>query len=283
MESMEAMILKLSPVVVDIWRLSIWLAILAAIFMPLERLFAVHPKQLWRKGIERDLFYYFLNNLLPAALLSLPIAALAWLAHHIIPASWPQTLAALPLWAQVGAGLVASEFGYYWGHRWCHEVPLLWRFHALHHGAREMDFLVHTHAHPLDMVFGRLCGLVPLYLLGLGNPVNLEGSLVPVYVAVFGTVWGFYIHANIRWRWGPLEQLIATPAFHHWHHTLSGPINRNYSSTFPWLDRAFGTLYLPKQWPADYGIAQPLPETLAAQLTDPLLPAAYPGAEVKAP
>ena len=53
-----------------------------------------------------------------------------------------------------------------------------------------------------------------------------------------GIVWGFFIHANLRWRLGPLEWLVATPAFHHWHHSRNDHINRNYASTLPLLDPA---------------------------------------------
>jgi sterol desaturase/sphingolipid hydroxylase (fatty acid hydroxylase superfamily) len=167
-------------------------------------------------------------------------------------------------------GLVAGEIGYYWGHRWSHEIPFLWRFHSIHHSAGEVDFLVNTRAHPLDMVFGRFCGLVPLYVLGLGGPAATSGSLVPVVVTLIGTVWGFFIHANLRWRFGPLEWLVSTPAFHHWHHTLNGPINRNYSSTLPWLDRIFGTHHLPREWPDEYGIKAKVPDSLVEQLAYPL-------------
>ena len=93
---------------------------------------------------------------------------------------------------------------------------------------------------------------------------------MPVIVTLITTGWGFFIHANLRWRFGPLEWLVSTPAFHHWHHTLSGPINRNYSSTLPWLDRIFGTHYLPKEWPAAYGIEDKLPDSLTDQFLYPL-------------
>ena len=185
--------------------------------------------------------YYFLSSLLPALLLSVPIGLLAWVVHHAVPGGFWRRPLRLPLWARVLAGLVAGEIGYYWGHRWSHEIPFLWRFHSIHHSAEEIDFLVNTRAHPVDMVFGRFCGLVPIYVLGLGGPVGPAGSLVPVLVTLIGMVWGFFIHANLRWRFGPLEWLISTPAFHHWHHTRTGPINRNYSSTLPWLDWIFGT------------------------------------------
>src|SRR4051794_30654509 len=126
-------------------------------------------------------------------------------------------------------------------------------------------------AHPVDMVFGRFCSLVPIYVLGLGGPVGTEGSMVPVVVTLIGTVWGFFIHANIRCRFGPLEWLISTPAFHHWHHTLKGPINRNYSVTLPWVDCIFGTYYLPNRMPEAYGITAGLPGSLIGQLAYPLL------------
>lgn len=169
-------------------------------------------------------------------------------------------------------GLVAAETGYHWAHRLSHEVPLLWRFHAIHHSAEEVYFLVNTRAHPVDMVFGRLGSLAPLYILGLGGPAGASGSLVPVIATLITTTWGFFVHANIRWRFGPLEWLIAMPAFHHWHHTRTGPINHNYASTLPWLDWLFGTAHLPDEWPEDYGIKDTMPLTLLGQLAYPLLP-----------
>lgn len=257
---------------IAVCRVSLWLAILVVIFVPLERLFAAHPQRILRKGAATDLGYYFLSSLLPALLLSGPLGLTAWAVHQAVPEGVLAGVAVLPLWARVVAGLVASEVGYYWGHRWCHAVPFLWRFHAIHHSAEQMDFLVNTRAHPVDLVFGRFCALVPLYVLGLGGPVGGAGSLVPVIVTLIGTVWGFFIHANVRWRFGPLEWLISTPAFHHWHHTRSGPIDRNFASTLPWLDWIFGTHYLPsKEWPADYGVKETLPDSLAGQLAYPLL------------
>ncbi|MFZ4508966.1 MAG: sterol desaturase family protein, partial [Fimbriimonas sp.] len=170
-------------------------------------------------------------------------------------------------------GLIAGETGYYWGHRWSHQIPFLWRFHAVHHSAEEMDFLVNTRAHPLDMVFSRFCALVPIYALGLASASgNVKDASVPIVVTLVGTMWSFFVHANLRWSFGPLEWLVATPKFHHWHHTKTGPINRNYSSTLPWLDRIFGTHHLPKEWPEAYGIEESFPTKLIDQLCYPFAP-----------
>src|SRR5215471_9522977 len=241
--------------VADVLRLSIWLAILVAIFVPLERLFTAHPQRILRKGIGADLAYFFLNGLLPALLLSAPIGFLALAVHHLMPESFLTATGSWPFWARLLAGFVVGEIGYYWGHRLSHEIPFLWSFHSIHHSAQEVDFLVSSRAHPIDMVFGRFCAIVPIFVLGLGGPsaAGATGSGVPITVTLISIVWGFFIHANVRWRFGLLEWLVSTPAFHHWHHTKTGPINRNYSSTLPWLDWIFGTLHLPcKEWPAEY-------------------------------
>jgi sterol desaturase/sphingolipid hydroxylase (fatty acid hydroxylase superfamily) len=84
-------------------------------------------------------------------------------------------------------------------------------------------------------------------------------------------MWGFFIHSNVRWRLGPLEWLIATPAFHHWHHTVGEQRDRNYAPMLPWIDRIFGTYHLPRnEWPSGYGIEARLPASLGAQLMYPL-------------
>jgi sterol desaturase/sphingolipid hydroxylase (fatty acid hydroxylase superfamily) len=154
-----------------------------------------------------------------------------------------------------------------------HEVPVLWRFHEIHHSAEEIDWLVNTRVHPVDVVFTRLCGLIPMYLLGLAQPTGNSVDMVPVLVALGTTFWGFFVHANIRWRLGWLEYLVSTPAFHHWHHTKDGPefINKNYATMLPLVDRCFGTLYLPKKtWPAKYGIEGTIASSLSGQLLQPL-------------
>lgn len=263
----------MDPILLNLLKLAIWLVILVVIFVPLEYFFAVSSHKPLRKGIGADLCYYFLNSLLPAAILSIPAAILAWTAQHILPAKMLEFTASLPMWPHALLGFVASEVGYYWGHRWSHQVPFLWRFHSVHHSAEELDFLVNTRAHPLDMVFSRTCALVPMYVLGLGGPTSASGgSLLPVLVTLVGTLWGFFIHANLKWSFGPLEWLVSTPKFHHWHHTKTGPIDRNFSSTFPWLDRIFGTHILPKEWPESYGIDSEMPEGVLNQLIHPIMP-----------
>lgn len=262
----------MAPLIQDFLRLGAWLLLLLAVFVPLERFSALHPQRVLRMGFGTDLAYYFLSGLLPKLLLVLPISLLAGLAHSQTQIGFYVWVGGIPGWLRLPAAMMVADIGSYWGHRWTHEIPLLWRFHSIHHGAEEIDWLVNSRAHPIDMVFVRICGLVPMYLLGLAQPTADGADLVPIVVTVVGTFWGFFIHANVNWRLGWFEYLISTPAFHHWHHTNDRPenTNKNYAALLPWVDKLFGTLYLPKAWPGRYGVDEPLPTDLAGQLLYPL-------------
>ncbi|MBS1830930.1 MAG: sterol desaturase family protein [Acidobacteria bacterium] len=230
-----------------------------AIFMPLERLFPLHPQRNMRSRLGSGIIYYFLNNLLPKLLLTMPLLLLTGLAHRLVPLGFYQHTESWPWYVRLSLALVIGEIGAYWGHRWSHQVPFLWQFHVLHHEPEEVNWLVHTRAHPVDMVFTRFCGLAPVYLLGLAQPQGHNVDLVPALLSIIGSIWGFFIHADIGWRLGPLEWVIASPAFHHWHHTNDGQefVNKNFSPLLPWVDSLFGTLYLPNSWPTKYGVDSP--------------------------
>jgi len=254
-------------------RLAVWLVLLVAIFVPLERLCALHPAKIWRKQIGVDLVWYFVNSLVPAAILSVPLALLAQALHRVDPGGYYTAVAAWPLWLKIILMLLVNDIGAYWGHRAMHAYPRLWRFHSIHHSAEQLDWLVNTRAHPFDMVFTRLSGLTPVYLLGLATTTGPRIDPGVAIITIFGTIWTFFIHANLRIRLGPLEWVISSPAFHHWHHTNDEHRDRNFAFVFPLIDRVFGTAWLPKYWPPVYGIDAKTPETVSGQFFEPLEPA----------
>jgi sterol desaturase/sphingolipid hydroxylase (fatty acid hydroxylase superfamily) len=253
-------------------KVALWLIILFAVFAPLEKLFPLRKQKTFRPHWAIDTGYYFINSLLPKVILIVVLSKVLAIIGQYGPTSFYQYVASLPFEFRFPAAIIVGEIGGYWGHRLMHEMPGLWRFHAVHHSAEELDWIVNTRAHPIDILITRAFGLIPLYLLGLVQPTGLADPVVTAY-ALFGTLWSFVVHANVKWRFGALESLIATPAFHHWHHTKDGPelINKNYAAILPFVDRLFGTLYLPKdQWPKKYGIdSHKVANGLIGQLIQP--------------
>jgi sterol desaturase/sphingolipid hydroxylase (fatty acid hydroxylase superfamily) len=181
-----------------------------------------------------------------------------------VPAPLRNAVAASPSWVQIAAGLAIAIVGGYAGHRTAHEVPLLWRFHRVHHSIREMDWLAANHLHPLDETLIRSVAVLPLYALGFGR-VSLGAFVIVI------TLQAIFIHANVRMNFGALRWVIGTPQFHHWHHAREPQAyNSNYAGEFPALDALFGTLHLPAiRWPAQYGVDDTEPAGYLRQLAWP--------------
>ena len=263
----------LQALLMSVVRLGAWLVLLTIVFLPLERLFAVRPRRLLSRNLPGDVGFFLISGLVPSLLLTPPLLLVGLAAHAFVPSGFHDAVASMPIWLRAVAALAVSEVGFYWGHRWSHEIPFLWRFHSVHHAPEEVYFLVSARAHPIDNVVVRLCGLVPVYVLGLATPLTPAGGAMSALLVLATTMWGFLIHANVRWRFGPLEWLVSTPAFHHWHHTKAQPHDRNYASMLPVMDWIFGTYHLPRsEWPSSYGIDAKLPASLAGQLIQPFLP-----------
>lgn len=238
----------------DFVRLFLWLVILAAIFIPLERFFAIATNAGERSPIKGEIGYYFLNNLLPTLLLATPLALIAAGARAVLPGAWLGLVAGMPFAAKLLISLLISELCSYWGHRLSHEWPLLWQFHARHHEPRHVNWLTNSHNHPVDIIWARLTALLPVYALGFADPVAGKQGMIPVILLLFAAFWSFFIHANVRWRLGIFEHLLVTPAFHHWHHTNDAWRDHNYATLLPVMDRIFHTHHLPDHFPPSYGI-----------------------------
>jgi sterol desaturase/sphingolipid hydroxylase (fatty acid hydroxylase superfamily) len=212
----------------------------AAVMIPLERAFALHPQRILRRRWTSDVVHFCFNNILTLVGLLVLLVPLMVLLRAATPAALGYTVRSAPAPLQfLGALLVADLCGY-WSHRASHRVPRLWRFHAVHHSIEEMDWLAAARLHPVDQAFRQACIFVPLYLLGFSK-VSFGGVLV------FLTFQALFIHANVRFTLGPLRWGIATPTFHHWHHA-SAPeaYNTNFAGELPVLDAIFGTLHVPK-------------------------------------
>lgn len=253
--------------------LSLALAALALLFGVAERKFPLHPQPVLRKSWLIDVGYFFLAATVPAFVMLFFVALFYAVFSPMGPMPWHPWVATLPVPVAFVASSLLGEVGYYWAHRITHEVPFLWRFHAIHHSAPSLDWLVNARSHPLDAAFGRAFIFVGMYVVGFGQRAPDSQDLAQGLYVLWVTGWAYFMHSNIRLRLGWLEYVVSTPAFHHWHHTKGDPavVNKNYASMLPCLDMLFGTFYLPKnEWPQQYGIDDELAPTLWGQLMDPL-------------
>jgi sterol desaturase/sphingolipid hydroxylase (fatty acid hydroxylase superfamily) len=241
------------------------LLMLALLFVPVERMFARRVEQpIFRFGWVTDLTHFAMSHLLVQVTVVLTLVP-ATVFFHWAARPWLQAqVAAQPILLQLAEVLVVADLTQYGVHRAFHSVPWLWRFHAIHHSSREMDWLAGSRLHLLDIVATRGLTFVPLYVLGFA-PAAIYGYLV------FVSFHAVFIHANVCFRLRALEWLLVTPRFHHWHHAAHPEaVDRNFAIHLPWIDRVFGTAHLPAAWPDAYGIAgDPVPEGYGRQLLWP--------------
>ncbi len=174
------------------------------------------------------------------------------------------TLRSWPFAIQFVCGLFVGDFFGYWQHRLFHRRPL-WNFHAVHHSSPRLDWLSSVRVHPINDVVARVLQAVPILLLGF------DPLVVAAYAPVL-TIYAILLHADVRWDYGALRGVIASPMFHRWHHAADREaIDKNFAGFFPVIDRLFGTYYLPRgEIPKTLGIGnQPVPGRFLSQLLYP--------------
>lgn len=230
------------------------------VLVPLERLMPRHAQRILRRGLHVDLLHAVLTGLLAF----LPVMFVFPFLESIRSQSLAASIAELPLISQIALAFLAQEFLIYWGHRFSHEIPILWRFHSVHHSSEKLDWLAGERRHPIDGAIMAFFVGVPLLFLGF-DLIDL------LWLGVFNSLWDMTIHANLRWRLRFMKGLWVTTEYHHWHHVADQEIrNRNYAGALPVFDWLFGTYYLPKdKLPNGYGIDTPMPNSYLGQLTQP--------------
>ena len=249
-----------------------WLLLCAALFSALQMLTPHDRDQpLVRKDAWLDAFYWLIGPAVYAGISTTIVIAGFWLIfggdveairHYAVNgADWA---ADVPLWLQVILVLIISDLYMYWCHRMFHGRTL-WRFHAVHHSAENMDWLHAVRFHPVNYIPHAMLSSALILWMGFAPAALMV--LVP-----FNYLYSSMVHANLNWTFGPLRYVFASPVFHRWHHT--GPDeggSSNFAPTFPVLDLMFGTFHMPQdQKPGKTGLVeQDMPATLSGHLLYP--------------
>lgn len=147
----------------------------------------------------------------------------------------------LPSWIEFATGVVLIDLWMYVWHRLNHNVPFLWRFHAVHHADKEMDATSAVRFHTGEIILSGTARLLVLPLLGITLPMLLIYELILLPVILFH-------HSNVRVTRTAdcmLRAIIVTPWMHWVHHSVvRDETNSNYGSVLSIWDRLFRSFRL---------------------------------------
>ena len=194
---------------------------------PIQKIFSV--------SFAQDLVWFFYEMMLNAFILAFYVEYLTRLYNQHFSNLTITSLSQSPGWIRFLLSLLLVDF-LYWSQHYCHhKVPLLWRFHALHHSQKEINFFTDFRYHVVEYVVRYTFLIIPGLIMKLDPPV------VVAYV-IFSKCYSHFYHGNIRTNLGPLRYVLVTPQSHRVHHSLK-PEHRdqNFGAIFSIWDFILGT------------------------------------------
>ncbi|WP_327235784.1 sterol desaturase family protein [Streptomyces sp. NBC_01317] len=157
----------------------------------------------------------------------------------------------LPLWGEIPLALLLGSLASYGVHRAGHTYAWLWRLHGVHHVPDKVNVGNNSVNHVADVVISQ--GFVQLALALVGFSERAVFA-----VGLFVVAQGYFVHANVRVRLGPLNHVLAGPEQHRLHHSTDLAEAGHYGSDLSVWDRLFGTFtWHPGREPAAVGLADP--------------------------
>ncbi len=166
-----------------------------------------------RRAWLNDLIFLLANSQIIGLSLAAIISGIVIVSGRLLGPSIHTIVASQPYWLQFIEALILSDIGFYFAHRMFHAVPWLWKFHTIHHGIKELDWLAGARVHPIDQIITKGVSLLPVFALGFSDVV------IGAYMSLYA--WqSVFIHSNVNIKFGPLRWILASPEFHHWHHSI---------------------------------------------------------------
>ncbi|RXR19387.1 sterol desaturase family protein [Flavobacterium amnicola] len=239
------------------WHLGLdWLILdlflMAVIFVPIEIVFPKRKDQpTFHNEWRTDLIYFTISHLFIQFFGTITQQPAKLFFGGMGLESVQHFIQSMPFAVELFLAFFLTDLFQYWTHRFFHRHSFMWRFHSIHHSTENMDWLAGSRTHFIDIFVTRSMAFIPLYVLGFST------ITFNVYV-IFMAIHAVLIHANTRINFGFLRYIIATPQYHHWHHCKNPKYyGKNFATIFPFIDKMFGTYYLPKNvWPEDTGLLE---------------------------
>ncbi len=241
---------------------AIFVFISSLLFIPLEAL--LPARRLPGRPPLSDWVHFLVNStLIPVVALTV-MASIGGIIRASLPMAFRDWMAHLPLGLQIGIVVALAELWAYWAHRISHAVPFLWRFHRVHHSIEHMTWESALRQHPLDAIWIMGASNIPAFALGV--------DLRPIALFIlFERCYTVLLHSNIDFSYGPLDRIISSTRFHHWHHDSGDQArNRNFAGMFSILDTLFGTYHSTVQPPRAFGPPTLAPKPYVDQVLSPI-------------
>lgn len=226
-----------------IWLVEVGILIIVGWFLGLKMLELIHPlrvsTQSWKQRLIINLLMAALV-IIAASIFITPIShsLIRWTGiHQIGLLHWFK----LPLWCQMIVGFLLMDLTFYYWHRLNHALPILWRFHNVHHVDPDLDVSTSFRFHFVEIAYSSIFRIVQLTVIGI-NPV---AYIAYEFVFQANTL---FQHSNVKLPINVerlLNKILVTPRMHGIHHSqFKTETNANYSVVFCFWDRLHHTLRL---------------------------------------
>jgi sterol desaturase/sphingolipid hydroxylase (fatty acid hydroxylase superfamily) len=191
----------------------------------------------WRR-LARNVSLFGIN-LLISPLLVLPITAWAeGFSLGLRPAWWSG-------WPGLVLDLVLLDLWIYWWHRANHEIPLLWRFHQVHHLDEHLDSTTGVRFHFGEVLLSAAVRALVIILFDIPLTSVLLFEALVLISAIF-----HHSDARLPARLeAALSRVIITPSIH-WvhHHKVRTDTDSNYGTIFSFWDPLFRSRSRTRRW-----------------------------------
>ena len=143
-----------------------------------------------------------------------------------------------PLWIKIIITFILLDLSIYFQHVFFHVIPILWRFHRVHHSDLDCDVSTGVRFHPVEILLSILIKISIITMLGA--PI-----LAVIIFEMILNLMSMFTHSNINLNKNIekiLRWFIVTPDMHRVHHsTRENETNSNFCFHISLWDRIFGT------------------------------------------
>lgn len=199
----------------------------------------------------QNLLFQIILVMLNVFFITIQVFSIEWLNANQIGVLY---LIELPFWIKLFISVALYDITAYWIHRGTHVIPLLWRFHRVHHSDTTMDSSTVFRFHPLELIL--VFGIGNIATAALFGTDVLSMALYYFFLYVFF----FFEHANLKypkWLNATLGLIFVMPDHHRVHHQQDQfYTNSNYADIFIIWDRIFGTFKMMPIAQMKYGLVE---------------------------